>query len=48
MWHIWWERDAYKVLVGKTEEKGREEDQGEEGMILKWIFNEQNEGCGVD
>jgi hypothetical protein len=38
MWHIWGERDAYKLLVGKTEGNS-EEDLGEDGMILKWIFS---------
>ena len=35
----WWE---------KLRERDREEDLGEDGMILKWIFNEQDEGRGVD
>jgi hypothetical protein len=38
-------RDAYRVLVGKTEGNSHLEDRGVDGrIILKWIFNKWDGG----
>jgi hypothetical protein len=48
MWHIWGKEAHTRCWWEKLRERDRKEDLGEDGMILTWIFNEQDKGRGVD
>jgi hypothetical protein len=42
-------RGAYRILVGRSEERDHLEDSGVDGsMILKWNFKKWDEGGGMD
>jgi hypothetical protein len=42
-------KDAYRILVGKSEGKNHLEDLGLDGnIILRWIFRKGGWGLGLD
>jgi hypothetical protein len=41
-------RNAYKILVGKREDRDHSDDRGVNGMILKWILKNRTGISGLD